>query len=413
VYVHAWALTADPAYLDVATGVLDALLRDFRTAGGGFAASLDADTAGVEGATYTWPAGEIRSLLGGDAPLFEAAYGVVDAGNWDGVTILSRVSDDGVLAGRFGLPEAVVAARLARSRSRLLEARALRAQPARDDKVLAAWNGLAIGALADAARAIAAAGAPALADRAVAYREAAVHAANDVLTGLRTGPGRLRRSWKDGKATADGVLEDYANLADGLLALYEATADERWFVESVALADAVLERFADPGGGFFDTAADAETLVVRPRDPQDNAVPSGGSMAASVLLRLAALTGEPRYQATAERAIGSVSAMLARFPMGTAHWLGTLEVAHHGLTEVAIVGEAGDAATLRLIGAADRGYHPFRVLAVGQTPVTSAVPLLRDRFVLHGRPTAFVCRGFSCRQPVHEPEALEALLAGS
>jgi uncharacterized protein YyaL (SSP411 family) len=412
VYVHAWALTADQAYLDVAMGVLDAVLRDLRTVDGGFAASLDADTTGVEGATYVWPSGEIRELLGAEAALFEAAYGVTDGGNWDGVTILSRVADDGVLAGRFGLPEREVSRQLAQARSRLLAARALRAQPARDDKVLAAWNGLAIGAFADAARAIAA-GAPELAERAAAYRLAAESAAADVLTGLRMAPGRLRRSWKDGRATADGVLEDYANLAEGLLALYEATGDEGWFRECVALADAILDRFADPGGGFFDTAADAEALVVRPRDPQDNAVPSGGAMAATVMLRLAALTGEPRYQAAAERAIGSVSGALARFPMGTAQWLGALELAHHGVTEVAIVGDAADPATRQLVRAADRGYHPFRVLALAGTTELTAVPLLRDRFMLNGHPTAFVCRSFACRQPVHEPEALEALLAGT
>ncbi len=414
-YIHAWALTGNAAYLDVATGVLDALLRDFRTPGGGFAASLDADTAGVEGLTYTWPAGEVTELLGDDAPLLEAAYGVVDAGNWEGVSILSRVTDDRVLAGQFGLPEPVVAARLANARLRLLEARALRPQPARDDKVLAAWNGLAIGALADAARAIDAGahGIPGMAARAADYRAAAVAAATDVLGGLRVAPGRLRRSWKDGRAAADGVLEDYADLAEGLLALFEATGEDRWYSEAVALADAMLERFGDPTGGFFDTAVDAEALVVRPKDAQDNAVPSGGAMAAAVLLKLAALTGEPSYQAAAERSIGSVSVLMARFPMAAGQWLGVLEAAHHGLAEVAITGDAQDEATARLVRATNRGYHPFRVLAFGGSPATSTVPLLRDRFMLNGRPTAFVCRNFACRQPVHEPEALDALLAGT
>ncbi len=412
VYVHAWALTGDGAYLTVATGVLDALLRDLRTPGGGFAASLDADTDGVEGRTYTWPAGEIRELLGEEAPLFEAAYGVTEQGNWEGVTILSRVTDDGALAGRFGWPEREVVTRLAGSRARLLEARAVRPQPARDDKVLAAWNGLAIAALADASRAIDA-GAPQLAERATAYRSAASAAAADVLGGLRLAPGRLRRSWKDGRGTADGVLEDYANLAEGLLALSEATGDDRWYRETAALADAMLERFGDPVGGFFDTAVDAEALVIRPRDAQDNAVPSGGAMAATVLLKLAALSGEPSYQAAADRAIGSVSVLMARHPMAAGQWLGAFEMAHHGLAEVAIAGDPDDEATLRLVRTANRGYHPFRVLAFGGTPATSAVPLLRDRFMLNGRPTAFVCRSFACRQPVHEPEALDALLAGT
>ena len=412
VYLHAWTLTREPAYLATATAVLDFMVRDLRTPGGGFAASLDADTGGVEGATFTWMAGEVREALGEDAPLFSAAYGVTDRGNWEGVTILSRVRDERELGERFGLAPADVEARLALSRAALFEARARRPQPARDDKVLAAWNGLAIAALAEAARAIDAS-APAHRDRAAAYREAASGAAADVLGGLRDGSGRLHRSWKGGRATADGVLEDYADLAEGLLALYEATADERWFRDAVVLAEAILDRFADPAGGFFDTADDAEALVVRPRDAQDNAVPSGGAMAANVLLRLAAFTGEPRYRAVAERALAGVAPFLARYPSAFAWWLCALEVAHRGMTEVAIVGDPTDEAVRRLVRAACRGLTAFSVLAVSASPATSSVPLMRDRFALHGRATAFVCRDFACRQPVHEPEALEALLVGT
>ncbi len=412
VYLHAWTLTREPAYLATATAALDFMVRDLRTPGGGFAASLDADTGGVEGATFTWMAGEVREALGDDAALFAAAYGVTDRGNWEGVTILSRVCDGRELGERFGLAPAEVETRLARARSILFEARARRPQPARDDKVLGAWNGLAIAALAEAARAIDAAE-PALRERAAAYREAATGAAADVLGGLRDGSGRLRRSWKGGRATADGVLEDYADLAEGLLALYEATADERWFGEAVALAEAILDRFADPAGGFFDTADDAEALVVRPRDAQDNAVPSGGAMATNVLLRLAAFTGEPRYRAAAERALAGVAPFLARYPSSFAWWLCALEAAHKGITEVAIVGDPADPDVRRLVRAADLSFPAFRVLAVTASPATSSVPLMRDRFALHGRATAFVCRDFACRQPVHEPEALEALLVGA
>jgi uncharacterized protein YyaL (SSP411 family) len=410
VYLHAWQLTREPRYLEVVVGVLDFLLRELRTPGGGFAASLDADTDGVEGGTFTWLRGEVREVLGDASPLFEAAYGVTEEGNWEGGTILARVRSSRELSDRFGLALGDVDAQLAEARRALLSARSRRHQPARDDKVLAAWNGLAIAALADAARALDAGGSQ-LADRAAAYRGAAVAAARDVLTGLRVGPGRLMRSWKDGRATADGVLEDSADLADGLLALYEATSDERWFVEAVDLAEGILARFADPSGGFHDTAADAEGLVVRPHDLQDNATPSGSSMATSVLLRLAALTGKPRYRAAAERALARVGPYLARHPTAFANWLCALEMAHQQVAEVAIVGEP-DAAR-PLIRAASRSYGPFRVLAVSPTPSSSAVTLMRDRFALHGRPTAFVCHDFACRQPVHEPEALEALLVGT
>jgi len=412
VYAHAWALSGDPTYLDTATGALDYLLRELRTADGGFAASQDADTDGQEGATFVWSTAEIRDVLGTDAPLFGAAYGATDGGNWEGSTILSRIRDDRELGERFGLAPAEVAARLSQARARLLGRRATRPQPARDDKVLAAWNGLAIAALADVARAIAAGDVATgtLADR---YLDAALNAAGAVLGGLVGPDRRLRRSWKDGRATADGVLEDHANLADGLLALYEATADERWFTAAVSLADAILDRFLDPAGGFFDTPDDGEPLVVRPKGTQDNAVPSGGAMATTVLLRLDALTADPRYGAAAARALATMGPYLGRYPTAFAQWLCALELAHAGVTEVAIIGDPDAEATRRLRRVADRGYHPFRVLAVCASSETTRVPLLAGRFALHGRATAFVCRDFACRQPVHEPEALDALLVGS
>ena len=309
VYAHAWALTGDPALLATLTGVLDYVVRELTTPDGGFAASQDADTDGEEGATFTWTALEVRELLGDEAALFSAAYGVTDEGNWEGRTILSRVRGDAELAERFGLAVDEVGRRLAASRSSLLARRATRAQPARDDKVLAAWNGLAIAAFADASRSLAAAGDPALAESAARYREAATRAADAVLDNLRTADGRLRRSWRDGRASSDGVLEDYANLADGLLALYEATFEERWFDAAVGLVDVILAHFAHPDGGFYDTPDDGERLVARPRDVQDNATPSGGSMAATVLLRLAALTGEDRYRTAAERAIAPLGSL--------------------------------------------------------------------------------------------------------
>lgn len=333
-------------------------------------------------------------------------------GQLEGRTILSRVRDDRELGERFGLAVDDVGARLAASRATLLARRQDRSQPARDDKVLAAWNGLAIAALADAARAMDATGDAALVAGAAHYRDAAVVAATAVLGGLRRPDGRLRRSWKDGRATADGVLEDHADLAEGLLALYQATLDERWFIASVSLAEVILARFADPLGGFFDTADDAEQLVVRPKDLQDNAVPSGSAMAVTFLLRLTSLTGEPRYRAAADRALGTVGPSLSQYPTAFAQWLVALELAHAGLTEIAIVGDTAAEETRRLVRTASRGQSLLRVLAVSGAPASSAVPLLRDRFALNGRPTAFVCRDFACRQPVHEPEALAALLAG-
>ena len=273
-------------YRDVAIDVLDYVLRELTTEDGAFASSQDADTEGVEGATFTWRADEIREVLGEAARRFEAAYGVRDEGNWEGVSILERVwPKPNEPPSRL---DRALEAELATDRARLLERRSTRPQPARDDKALAAWNGLAIGALADAARLLSADSETS--PTAERYRAAAIRAAETILAGLLDADGRLGRSWKDGRATGQGVLEDYANLAEGLLALYEATFDERWFTTARSLADAILDRFVDPEGGFFDTASDHERLVTRPKDLQDNATPSGGAVASLVLLRLAALT---------------------------------------------------------------------------------------------------------------------------
>jgi uncharacterized protein YyaL (SSP411 family) len=296
--------------------------------------------------------------------------------------------------------------RLAEARSRLLERRALRPQPARDDKALAAWNGLAIGAFADAARLL-----PEPA--ASRYRDAAVTAAEAILGGLRRADGRLGRSWKDGRASGEGVLEDYADLGEGLLALYEATFDERWFVAARELADTILAHFTDPAGGFFDTADDHETLVTRPKDPQDNATPAGASMATLFLLRLAALTGDGRYRSAADRALATVTSFLPRYPTGFANWLSAAQLAVHGAIELAIVGDPADPETRALIEIARAGGREDVVVAVAPDPESSAIPLLAGRTQIDGRPTAFVCRSFACRLPVTDPEALRAQLTSS
>jgi uncharacterized protein YyaL (SSP411 family) len=411
VYLHAWAVTDDARYRAVATDVLDYLLREVATADGAFAASQDADTNGVEGATFTWRAAEIEAAVGEDGPLFSAAYGVSQGGNWEGVTILSRVRSTAELGQAFGVPPSEVERRLGSARERLLSERAKRPQPARDDKALAAWNGLAIGALADAARMLGST------EAAMRYRHAAERAAGAILDGLLEGgrgadaPARLGRSWKDGRATGQGVLEDYANLAEGLLALYEATFDEQWFVVARSLRDAVLERFADPDGGFFDTATDHERLITRPKDAQDNATPSGGAMAAFALLKLAALTGEGRYRTAAERAIATITPFAGRYPTAFAMWLQAIDLALTDIAEVAVVGELDDPGTQALLHVAGGGYAPGRVVAAAAPGSMSAVPLLLDRPPVKGRPTAYVCRGFACQAPVTDADALEEQLA--
>ncbi len=389
VYVHAWQVTGDARYREVAEETLAFMERELLTADGGFASSLDADTDGVEGATYVWSASEIETLLGDEAAGFNRAYGVTRDGNWEGHNILSRVAD-------------VDYAALGGARQRLHEVRRQRPQPARDDKVLTAWNGLAIAAFADAAAAF---GEPRLA--VVAER-----AADLILKELRDSDGRLRRSWKDGRALHTGTLEDYSHLADGLLALYEATFDERWFVAARELADQMLAHFADPSGGFYDTADDHEALIARPKGLQDNAVPSGGAMAANVLLRLSALTGDGAYRSSAEAALAQVATPAQRYPTSFAQWLSAVAFAVGDTVEIALIGDTTSPDLGTLLDVVRQAYRPLAVVAAGESDGT-AVPLLSDRPLRDGRATAYVCRNFACRAPVVEAQDLAVQLAST
>jgi uncharacterized protein YyaL (SSP411 family) len=415
VYIHAWALTGDRRYRDVTVATLDYLTTELRTSDCGFAASQDADTNGVEGATFVWTAEEIREVVGAErlSPIVAMTYGVLPEGNWEGRTILSRIRSAEEVATMTRLSVDEVRLRLAEASDLLRDRRASRPQPARDDKVLAAWNGLAIGAFADAARLLATSDNTPDRGRAESFLKSAIGAADGVLAGLLRPDGRLGRSWKDGRSTGEGVLEDYADLADGLLALYEATFDERWFVTARALADTILEHFTDPDGGFFDTADDHETLITRPKDVQDNAVPAGGSMATSVLLRLAALTADGRYRVAAEVALATVTPYLTRYPTGFANWLSAAHLLVEGIDELAIVGAPGDDATQALVATAATGFRPNLVVAGTAASGPTAVPLLEGREAMGGRPTAYLCRDFACRLPVTDPAGLLAQLAAT
>ncbi len=404
VYLHAWRVTGERHYADVARSTLDFMERHLRNPpGGGFASSLDADTDGEEGATYAWTVDEVRGLLGEDATLFEAAYDVTPSGNWEGQAILRRVRATESLAAETGLMADEVERRLASSRERLEAARDARPQPRRDDKVLTAWNGLALAAFAEAGWAL----------EEPRYTRVAQETATFLWDALRGTDGRLLRSWKDGRGLHNGVLEDYTHLAEGMLALYEATFDERRFEAAHELMDAVLAHFSDPSGGFYDTADDHETLIARPRGLQDNALPSGNAMAVNVLLRLHALTGAARYREAAETALAPMVGLAVRHPTAFAQWLQAIQLAHATLDEVAIVGDPDSADAAALIRVARRGHRPWQVLAASNDPAASTVPLLHDRTSLGGLATAYLCRSFACQRPVTQPEELAAQLAGS
>ena len=394
VYTRWWRQTGDPLGARVARETADFLLAELRTEEDGFASALDADTEGVEGRFYVWTPAELTAVLGPDDGAWAASlFNVTDAGTFEhGASTLQLLTD----------PDDTE--RWRSVRQGLLPARAERVRPARDDKVVAAWNGLAIASLAEAGKLLGE----------QEYVDAAV-AAGQLLTGLHTQNGRLLRVSRGGVAgTHAGVLEDYACVAHGFLALLSATGDPVWLRQAESLLDVALTRFASDDGGFFDTADDAESLVARPRDPSDNASPSGHSALIHALLAYAALTGSGRHRDAAEAGLRSLRGLAERVPRFAGWSLAAAEAALAGPLEVAVVGPEGDALRAELENIARASPGPGTVVVVGtpeQGADPSGVPLLADRGLVDGQSAAYVCRGMVCDRPVTSGADLRALLA--
>ncbi len=384
-YLHAWQVTREQRFAEVCVETLDWALREMRGSEGGFCSALDADSEGVEGKFYVWTTDELRDAL--DEELAEPAiayFGATAEGNFEHGT--------NVLEARGEAPE-----RLPEIRCRLFGVRAERVRPGLDDKRLTSWNALMINALADAGAALGRED----------YLTAARGCAEFVLSELRDDENNLLRTWKEGRASLHAYLEDHAYLLQALLTLYEATFDERWYVEAVALADAMIERFGDSEhGGFFTTAADVPHLVGRRKDLEDTPIPSGNSAAALGLLRLGRLSGDSSYEQWAAGVLALHAPLALRHPLAFGHLLQALDLYLATPREVAIVG-AGP-----LTGALRTRYRPHIALAGTEADSTegTAVALLRDRTTIDGRQAAYVCERFTCQLPVTELAALEALL---
>jgi len=390
VYLHGWQVTGRPFFRTIAEETLDYVVREMRDPAGGFYSAQDADSEGEEGKFFVWTADEIRRVLGSEASSFMAAYGVTDAGNWEGRNILTFVGD---------LDEREA---FAGARRRLFEVRGRRVKPARDDKVLTSWNGLMLAAFAEAARVL----------EREDYRTVAEQNAEFLLHELRKPDGRLWHTWKAGVAKVNGYLEDYTHLIDGLLELYQTTFDPRWYDAAQELAEAMIRHFRAPVG-FYDTSDDHEALVIRPRELQDNAVPSGNAMAACVLLRLTALAVEPRYAELARQSLAEMQRVASRHPLAFAQWLIALDYALSHPKEIAIIGDPDAADTRTLLATCTSGYRPHQIVAVGALGrEAELVPMLRDRAQIDGRATAYVCVDFTCYPPVTSAADLEKLLKG-
>ncbi len=415
-YVEAFQLTGAPLYARVAHETLGYLLREMTHPEGGFYSTQDADSLpypgaphAEEGAFYVWSPEEVREQLGEDTALFCQLYDVSRQGNFEGKNILNLPRDPAEVARVTGVSPERLAQVAAAGRERLYAARAMRPQPFRDEKIITAWNAMAIRALAQAAMAF---GQSTSAGQ--GYAEAAARSARFLLANLRRPDGRLLRSWKDGRPGPLGFLEDYALLVDGLLALHAADGAAIWLREALTLADAMLELFWDETiGGLYDTARDQEALVTRPREVGDNATPSGNSVAAEALLRLAALTGNERYRERAEAILAGVAPLLARFPAGFGRMLCAADLAATRIKEVAVIGEPTAADTVALLAPLQQPYRPHLVIAraaPGDAEAPSLTPLLRERPAIAGRATAYVCEGFVCKLPATTPAELAAQL---
>jgi hypothetical protein len=353
---------------------------------GAFFSALDADSEGVEGKFYVWSLDELRSLLGHDADAAIAWFGASERGNFEGANILEARGPE---------PEAGVRRRI---RATLLAARGKRVRPGLDDKRLTAWNALMISALAETG---------AVLER-TDYLNAARGAASFVLERMRDDDGRLLRTYNAGEAKLNAYLEDHAFLLEALLTLYEATFEPRWFHAAREIAAAIVERFSDPDrGGFFQTSVDHEQLVARRKEIDDSPIPSGQSSAAFGLLRLAALTGDARYEEHAAGVLRLFGDLLRRSPLAFGHLLQALDFQLAPVREVALVGDDTGALQRVVRGA----FRPHVVLAGGDGADDAGVPLLEGRTRRDGAATAYVCERLHCRAPVSDPAELEALLA--
>ena len=403
VYLHAWQVEGIPLYRRVVEQTLDYIVREMTHPEGGFYSAQDADSEGEEGKFYLWSYDEIAALVGQlDAELVTRHFGVTERGNFEGKNILYIAMEEEDLAASMQRDVTSVRAVLERARQTLFQARAQRIPPAKDEKVLTAWNGLMMGTFAEAARVL----------KRPDYLEVARRNAEFVLHEMMS-DNQMMRAWRHGTgARQRAYLEDYAAYAAALLTLYQATFEVRWFLQARALADAILERFIDPEGGFFDTRDDHEHILVRPRQLQDSATPSGNALAADVLLRLATYTGEHRYRDAAEKILHAMSALMEQYPSGFGHWLSVAAYYLAPPVLVAVVGLPEAADTLDLLDVLSSRYRPHLEIAF-TTPEGEAmqhIPALKGREMRDGRATAYICHGFSCRPPVVDAGELEARL---
>lgn len=406
-YLHAYQAVGNPLYKRVAEETLAYLQREMIDPQGGFYSSQDADSEGEEGKFFIWTVAELERLLTPEeARIVRSYYAVTPGGNFEGESVLWVPTEPSIVAANLNLSEKVMQERLASAKAKLFAARRQRIAPGTDTKVLVSWNSLAISAFAEASRIL----------NNPAYAEVAIRAARFILETMRTPDGKLLRTWKanPGVAKLNGYLEDYAYFIVALTYLYEATFDPTWLREAEALTTIMVAEFSDDKGGFYDTGRSHEALVIRPKDLLDNAMPSGNAMAALALLRMGAYLDNAPYRATAEQSLKLLGQALGEQPQAFGHWLVGLDWLLTPTAELALVGEA--AAVAPFLHPIYRRFLPNKIVIHATDDAEAAeqsdfLPLLRDRTLRDGLPTAYLCENFVCQQPVTTADALEKQLA--
>jgi uncharacterized protein YyaL (SSP411 family) len=392
VYLDAYRATGNPLYKRITEETLDFVVREMRDPSGAFYSTQDADSEGVEGKFYVWSLDEFQEAVGEDSELLAKYFDVTEHGNFEERNIL-HVSREPELFSRLeGISIPELESKIESAKKKLYAVREKRIKPGRDEKVLTDWNGLMLRAFAEAATYLGRDD----------YRTVAEANANFVMATLWDGH-RLLHSFKDGRARFNGYLDDYANLADGLFALYELTFDFKWLDHAVIISDRMIEQFWDnEAGGFYFTAKDHESLIARTKDYFDNATPSGNSVAADVLLRMAAILDRADYREKAAQILSAISGLLRQYASGFGRMLTAVDFHVGPSKEIAIVGKP-DA----FLDALRKHYLPRAVVAAG---AADQIALLRERPTIDGKPTAYVCENFTCKQPVTDVAAFEKQL---
>ncbi len=401
-YLHAWQMTGNEVFKDVAVEIYEYVVREMASPDGGFYSSTDADTDGEEGRFFVWDREELRGILGDDFSLASFYWGIGDEPNFEGGNILNIPHDEKSAAEKFNLTEKDLRERIRMIKKILYDQRGKRTRPGLDDKIITSWSGMMTASLAEASRILGRKD----------YLAAAVKSGNFIIDKLGSGQAGIFHIYKDGTAKINGFLDDYGSVIDAFIELYQATFDGKWVDHAFRYAGYVIENFSSGDGLFFDTGSGHEELFMRPKNIQDNAVPSGNSMMARQLLRLWCYSGDSRFAEAAGAVLNKLMPVMFRYPMMSGEALNALCLSAGGITGAAVVGDSDSPATGEMLNVLNSVFRPGMVIAYSPDDAGSdnPVPLLRGRVKQGGRTAVYICRDQACSMPVTEPDEVRKLL---